>query len=141
MSNKQILAYAMDYEAGHRIIPPNGWRPKWKKDFAQIIADLAEADPKTWPQRIKKAKGRLSDEERTEVEKLCQFRDEQAGQLGLESSLLGSRSTLEAVIASEAGELDLLEWQRELLAKGISDARRMLKKSAPSREETFKLEN
>jgi ribonuclease D len=129
MSNKQILAYAMDYESGQGITPPKGWRPKWKKDFALIISDLAAADPKTWPQRIKKAKGRLSDEERSEVEKLCQFRDQRAGELGLESSLLGSRSTIEAVIASEDGELDLLEWQRELLAKGISEARKVLKKN------------
>jgi ribonuclease D len=113
MSNKQILAYAMDYEAGHRIVPPNGWRPKWKKDFTQIISDLEESDPKSWPQRIKKSKGRLTDEERSEVEKLCQYRDTQAVQLGLEASLLGSRSTLEAVVASEDGEKDLLEWLRE----------------------------
>jgi ribonuclease D len=126
MSNKQILAYAMDYEAGHRIVPPNGWRPKWKKDFTQIISDLEESDPKSWPQRIKKSKGRLTDEERSEVEKLCQYRDTQAVQLGLEASLLGSRSTLEAVVASEDGEKDLLEWQRELLAAGISDVRKAL---------------
>ena len=119
MSNKQILAYAMDFEAGRRLSPPNGWRPKWKKDFTHIVAGVTEADPSTYPQRIRKNKGRLTDEERAAVEHLCRFRDAQAEKLGLEASLLGSRSTLEGVVADAEGESQLLGWQLDLLGEAI----------------------
>ena len=123
MSNKQILAYATDFESGRRIVPPNGWRPKWKKDFSHILEGVIAADPATYPQRVRKNKGRLTDEDRAAVEHLCKFRDAQAEKLGLEASLLGSRSTLEEVVADEDGEKQLLEWQRELLGEAIQRAK------------------
>ncbi len=119
MSNKQMLDYAVNYEAQQNIMPPNGWRPRWKKDFDHILDELATSDPATWPQRIRKNNGRMSEEDRQAVERLCQFRDTQAAALGIEGSLLGSRSTLEQVVIDPDGTRHLLPWQREVLSEGL----------------------
>lgn len=119
MSNKQMLDYAMQFEAGGKLHPPAGWRPKWKKDFADIVASLSASDTREWPGRLRTARGRLSDEARQTVENLCKLRDAQALSLGIESSLLGSRSTLEQVVASDDGLAELLPWQRDLLEEGL----------------------
>ncbi|MBX7209107.1 MAG: HRDC domain-containing protein [Verrucomicrobiaceae bacterium] len=121
MSNKQMLDYAVEFEAGRRIAPPAGWRPRWKRDFSEVVAAIAASDPASWPARLRKARGRLSDEAREHVEKLCRFRDEQADRLGIEGSLLGSRATLEQVVASSTGIEELLPWQRDLLDTGLKN--------------------
>jgi ribonuclease D len=119
MSNKQMLDYALQYESGENIFPPGGWRPKWKRDFSEVLGVLAEADPRSFPQRQKKARGRLTEDSRQQVENLCKIRDIKAQELGIESSLLGSRSTLEQLIASPDGLADLLPWQRKALGEDL----------------------
>jgi ribonuclease D len=119
MSNKQMLDYALLHESGQTIHPPGGWRPKWKRDFSEVLGVLAEADPRSFPQRQKKARGRLSEDSRMQVENLCKIRDIKAQELGIESSLLGSRSTLEQLIASPEGLGDLLPWQRLALGDDL----------------------
>ena len=114
-----MLDYALLYESGQAIYPPGGWRPKWKRDFSEVLGVLAEADPRTFPQRQKKARGRLSEDSRMQVENLCKIRDIKAQELGIESSLLGSRSTLEQLIASPDGLADLLPWQRLALGDDL----------------------
>ena len=126
MSNKQMLDYAASFESEGKLAPPAGWRPKWKKDFADIVARVIASNSRSWPQRLRKSRGRLSDEARQEVENLCRLRDERANALGVESSLLGSRSTLEQVISSPDGLSHLLPWQREVLGEGLDRARRHL---------------
>lgn len=120
MSNKQMLDYALSHEMGERINPPGGWRPKWKRDFTDILVTLGDADPRTYPQRLKKARGRMSEEARQQVENLCTIRDARAQELGIESSLLGSRSTLESLIASPDGMNELLPWQRAALGDDLA---------------------
>ncbi len=119
MSNKQMLDYAGQFETGGRLSPPGGWRTKWKKDFTDIVGRLLQSELRDWPSKQRKARGRLSDEARQQVENLCRLRDERAHDLGVESSLLGSRATLEQVVASPSGVDDLLPWQRQLLAPGL----------------------
>ena len=120
MSNKQMLDYAIQFETGGRLSPPGGWRTKWKKDFTDIVTALEDSDARSWPSKQRRARGRLSDEGRQYVETLCKIRDQRANELGIEPSLLGSRATLEQVVASPAGLADLLPWQRELLADGLT---------------------
>lgn len=119
LSNKQMLEYCAAFEQGGPLRPPGGWRPKWKSDFEEISLRITSSPPQTWPQRLKKSRGKLSDAARQKVELLCQLRDRRALALGIESSLLGSRATLEQVVASPDGIDELLSWQKELLAEGL----------------------
>lgn len=129
MSNKQMVAFAEDFEAGRAPVAPRGWRPRWKKDFHDILTAVAGSEPKTWPARLRRHKGRLSDRARDEIESLCKLRDSVAAGLDLESSLLGSRATLEGVVAAEEGLHNLLPWQQELLRPGLERVRELLQAS------------
>lgn len=121
MSNKQMVGYAETFEIGGVMNPPAGWRPRWKKEFHDLVADVFRAGQAAWPQRIKKAKARLSDTQRDQIDKLCGLRDQIAAGLDIDSSLLGSRSTLEEVVAEEAGTASLMDWQREILKQPLTD--------------------
>lgn len=119
MSNKQMTSYAEQFEAGHPLNPPNGWRPRWKKEFHDIAADVAAADPATWPARPKKTKGRLSDAQRDQIDKLCVHREKVAQELEIEPSLLGSRGTIEELVVDGAPANHLMAWQHALMASGL----------------------
>jgi ribonuclease D len=132
MSNKQMVVYAETFEVGGVMEPPGGWRPRWKKEFHDLIADVFRAGQASWPQRVKKAKARLSDTQRDQIDRLCGLRDKIAESLDIESSLLGSRSTLEEVVADGAGQDALMDWQRELLKEPLDS---VLSAEAPATAE------
>ncbi len=119
MSNKQMVAYAETFEAGGVMEPPGGWRPRWKKEFHDLIATVFRDGQAAWPQRQKKIKGRMTDTQRDAVDRLCAQRDQIALGLEIEGSLLGSRSTLEQVVSEPTAQSPLMEWQKQLLAPVI----------------------
>lgn len=119
MSNKQMTAYAEQFETGQPLNPPNGWRPRWKKEFHDIIVAVGGSDPSTWPTRPKKTKGRLSDAQREHIDKLCTHRESVASKLEIEPSLLGSRGTIEELVIDGNPSAHLMAWQQELLSEGL----------------------
>ncbi|MFO1482275.1 MAG: HRDC domain-containing protein [Verrucomicrobiaceae bacterium] len=119
MSNKQMVAYAEQFEAGQSLVPPNGWRPRWKKEFHDIVVAVTSSDSSSWPARPKKTKGRLSDAQRDSIDKLCAHREKVATQLEIEPSLLGSRGTIEELVIDGDPASHLMNWQHDLLASGL----------------------
>lgn len=123
MSNKQMVAYAEQFEAGSTsLMPPNGWRPRWKQQFHEIVAAVTASHPSEWPQRPKKTKGRLSDAQRDAIDRLCGQRDTIANGLEIEPSLLGSRSTVEDLVVQGDPVTHLMPWQHELLFDAVNQA-------------------
>ena len=120
MSNKQLLAYAEQFEKGVDVEPPAGWRPRWKKAFAEVVREARALPPADCPERMKRPKSRFSEDERALVDKLCEMRDRVASGLEVESSLLGSRGTLEQVVAARSADSQLMEWQKTLLDEALS---------------------
>ncbi len=119
MSNKQTVAYTELFEAGQQLNPPNGWRPRWKNEFHDIVAAVAAAAPSEWPARAKKTKGRLSDTQRDQIDKLCAHREKVAQGLEIEPSLLGSRATMGELVVDGNPASHLMSWQHDLLARGL----------------------
>jgi ribonuclease D len=119
MSNKQMVAYAEQFEASQPLNPPNGWRPRWKKEFFDIITAVSGSDAASWPSRPRKSKGRLTDAQRDEIDRLCRFRDQVAGSLEIEPSLIASRGTIEELVVQGTPDHLLMGWQHQLLAEGI----------------------
>lgn len=123
MSNKQMVAYAEQFEAGNTaLMPPNGWRPRWKQQFQEIVASVLASPPSAWPQRPKKSKGRLSEAQRDAIDWLCNERDGIAKGLDIEPSLLGSRSTVEDLVVQRDPIAHLMPWQHELLFDALNQA-------------------
>lgn len=119
MSNKQMVAYAELFDVGESLNPPNGWRPRWKKEFYDIVTAVADSPSSDWPMRAKKSKGRLSDTQRDKIDKLCAHREKVALELEIEPSLLGSRGTLEDLVVEGNPSDHLMSWQHDLLADGL----------------------
>ena len=126
ISNRQIIEAATQFEHDQIPNPPAGWRPKWKRDFADAIARVLEGNEETWPQRLKFSGSRLSDAAREQLDRLCQHREELAKSLDIEPSLLGARASLELVVGRPEGIDELLPWQSEVLGQSLIIARRVL---------------
>ncbi len=120
MSNKQMLAYAEQFETGAEVAPPAGWRPRWKKAFFEVLKEAGSLPLADCPPRIKRPKSRFGEEERALVDRLCGARDQVAAQLEIESSLLGSRGTLEQVVAAKSAEGLMMGWQMDLMKEPLS---------------------
>jgi len=122
LNNQQMLDMALDWEEQGIVKMPPRWRGKWKDTFEQAIARLKESAPDTWPQRPKKSSRRMTDDERARIERLCKERDRKAEDLGLESSLLGSRSLMEDLVFSGNGDAAsrLMPWQKEMLSDALA---------------------
>jgi ribonuclease D len=121
MSNKQMVAFAEIFEQGGVMQPPAGWRPRWKKEFHDLIATVFRQGQPAWPQRLKREKSRMSEGQRDAVDRLCARRDELALGMDLEGSLLGSRSDLEQMVVEPEASSPLMPWQEEILRPVLAD--------------------
>lgn len=121
LNNQQMLTMAEDWEKNSRVNIPPRWRGKWRETFEAMLEQLRASDPGTWPTRPKKHQRRSTDAERARADGLCKARDQIANDLGIESSLLGSRAVMEDLVLSPevAIEEKLMDWQHELLAQPI----------------------
>ena len=126
MSNKQMLDVALAFDHGESLTPPAGWRPRWKKEYTDVHEAVLASEPSSWPTRVRSQSGRMSDKAREQLDKLCAAREKVASGLELEPSLLGSRGTLEQVVARQEGIEELMGWQREVMAGPLDEARSVL---------------
>lgn len=122
MSNKQMVSYAELFELGGVMQPPGGWRPRWKKEFHDLVASVFRLGLENWPQRLKKARSRMSEAQREAVDRLCARRDEIAQTFDIEGSLLGSRSDLELLVVAPTSESPLMAWQDEIIRPILTEA-------------------
>jgi ribonuclease D len=126
ISNKQLLDLAIRLEGGEEIEPPQGWRPAWKHDFTQLLAELMHGDPEKLPARQKKNGKRQTEEAKAQLEQLISKREVVARELDLEPGVLASRGDLECVVNEPEGLEQLMQWQREAMAAPLAAAREAL---------------
>jgi ribonuclease D len=122
LNNQQLLGMAVEFEStGHAPHPPR-WRQEWRDGFRAAVTRAQDADPSTWPQQPRQKRRHITEAQKDRIEKLCIARDKKAEALGIESSLLGSRATLEQVVLQPPAEAAtiLMPWQSEVLGAGFS---------------------
>lgn len=125
LNNQQMITMATEFEAQDRIPIPPRWRGQWRNGILGAIDEVRGANPDSWPQRVRKHGRRTTDIEREKIERLCRERDKVAETLGIESSLLGSRSVMENIIlgSKEENGSHLMPWQREALDAIIAEVK------------------
>ncbi len=124
LNNQQLLGMAVEFEStGHAPHPPR-WRQEWRDGFRAAVTRAQDGDPSTWPQQPRQKRRHITEAQKDRIEKLCASRDKKAEALGIESSLLGSRATLEQVVLQPPDEAAniLMPWQREVLGPNVSKA-------------------
>lgn len=119
LNNQQLLGLAVDFDTTGQAHHPPRWRPEWRDGFRAAIARAQSSDPSTWPQQPKHKRRHITEAQKGRIESLCASRDKKAEALGIESSLLGSRATLEQVVLQPREQIDdiLMPWQREVLGE------------------------
>ena len=105
------------FEEHGRADHPPRWRSPWRESFRAAVERVRRTDPEQWPQQPRHKRRHITEAQKSRIEKLCALRDRKAEALGLEASLLGSRSTLEEVVLETGGpsEAILMPWQKEVL--------------------------
>lgn len=114
--NREILAWSIDLAAGKRISLPHHFRPDRLKRFRNALA-TAEALPENeWPQRPLSTRRKRDKDFERKVDDLIKLRENAAGKLDIEGSLIAPRAVLEFLAAGDAKPSDLLlKWQIKCL--------------------------
>lgn len=119
LNNQQLMTMALEFEANGHVTHPPRWRPEWRDGFRAAVERARNSDPASWPQQPKHKRRHITESQKGRIEKLCAARDKKAEALGIESSLLGSRATMEQVVLQPKEAIDeiLMPWQREVLGE------------------------
>lgn len=120
VTNRQLLEWSFDLAAGRSVNPPHHFRPDRLKRFRSSLSAIESLPESEWPDRPSgKRRKRDRDFERR-VDALIKIREQAAGKLDIEASLIAPRAVLECLAADEARPSDvLLKWQCECL--GLAD--------------------
>ena len=114
--NRQLLEWSADLASGQNVSLPHHFRPERVNRFRAAVAAVESRPESDWPERLAvKRRKRDRDFER-QVDAMIQARDQAAGKLDIEPSLIASRSILEGLVAGELNsDGALLSWQRDCL--------------------------
>lgn len=116
MTNQSLLDLAMAAASGEEIRGARGLRPVQCERLREAIRTASSLKREEWPlKRVGLAKPR-EDINQFAFESLRKRRDEQASRLGLEPTIVATRSALET-LANDRSRADevLMSWQHELL--------------------------
>jgi ribonuclease D len=122
MSNQTLLELATAASSGEEVRGAKGLRPAQCERLREAIRKAASLKREEWPaKRIGLGKPR-EDINQPAFEALRRRRDEEAARLGVEPTILATRSVLETLAndSSRAEEV-LMTWQRVLLFGPGSD--------------------
>ena len=115
-NNKQLIGWANQLCDGKKISLPRHYRPDRQKRFETAVREAAALSENDWPPRPKGKRLRRPGDFDSKLNALMDKRNQVAGELDIESSLIAPRATLEAIASDtqEPGEV-LLKWQRKCL--------------------------
>ncbi len=119
LGNQEIVTMAEHLEAGRSVRPPHYLRPGPVKRLHEAIDVAIAVKSSAYPVKHRRGEGLRLDIDENRFEKIRRFRDQQAAKLGIESTVIATRTVMERLAANnipgeEKAEL-LLKWQRELL--------------------------
>jgi ribonuclease D len=120
VTNRQILEWSIDLATGKNVALPHHFRPDRVKRFRATVAATEELAAADWPERPSGKRRKRDRDFDRKVEEMIKAREQAAGKLNIEGSLIAPRAVLECLAGGEAKPSDvLLKWQRECL--GLED--------------------
>ena len=116
IGNDRLLEYAADLQHGRSPSLPERFPTSVVSRFTKSIDSVSKLSEDEYPKKIKRTRGRRDSDAERRFDELKKVRDQVAGELDIDGTLIGSRATLER-LAAEPEKTDdlLLEWQKELL--------------------------
>jgi len=115
--NKQLITWVNEIMENRIVELPKHFRPSRNKAFFVAVNEAKELSDEHLPARVKTRVKRIKDQAfEDQVSALSEKRNEIASELKIDSSLLISRATIEAIAANEVEPVDvLMKWQIELM--------------------------
>jgi len=121
IGNDRLLEYSGDLQCGKSVSLPERFPRSVVGRFDEAIGSVCGLSENEYPKKIKRSRGRRDNDAEQRFEKLKALRDEVAGGLDIDATLIGSRATLERLAAQpEKTDELLLAWQKELLQSTLS---------------------
>ncbi len=118
--NAELLAMAERLEAGEPGSPPHYLRPGPVHRLRETLSAIRDVDPRRYPVKHRRGDTTRLEIDEARFERMRQFRDERARELGIEGTVIATRFAMERLAATnlpESGKTGLLlDWQRDLLA-------------------------
>lgn len=117
--NRQLLEWSADLASGQNVSLPHHFRPDRVKRFRAAVAAVETLPESAWPERLTAKRRKRDRDFERQVDEMIKIREQAAGKLDLEASLIAPRSVLEGLVAGDVRPADaLLGWQRECLGLG-----------------------
>ena len=119
LSNQEILRMAGNRQEDKALAPPRYLRPAALRRLLKAVDEAGKILPAEFPLKRKKGGGKRLDIDEAEFFRIKAVRDEAARELGIDSTLIATRTTLEKLssrsMPKAEKDLLLLAWQKELL--------------------------
>ncbi len=120
IGNQDLLRFSKDLQKGIKVNLPSRFPSQPVKRFKKAIESVREMSPADFPEMPKRVRGKRDPEAEKKFDKLKALRDQVSEGLGIDPTLIASRSTLERVAAAPEDASDiLLNWQESLLKEVI----------------------
>ena len=121
IGNEQLMRFSQELDTGKTIRLPDRFPPPPVRRFHAAVKEAAALAPDEWPTGPKRVRGKRDPDSEGRFDRLRKHRDEVAGELGLDGTLIASRNTLEVIAArGDEGIERLLSWQKNLLEPALS---------------------
>jgi ribonuclease D len=120
LGNQEIVTMAEQLETGRPIRPPHYLRPGPVKRLHEAIEVAVKVKPSSYPVKHRRGEGLRLEIDEARFERIRRFRDQHASALGIEPTVIATRTVMERLAATNIPDEEkadlLLKWQRELLA-------------------------
>lgn len=125
LGNQEIMTMAAQLEEGRNVKPPHYLRPGPVKRLHAAIEAARAEKPSEYPVKHRRGDGPRLDIDEARFEKIRRLRDQQARQLGIEPTVIATRTVMERLAANNFPEEEknglLLSWQQSLLDRGVAE--------------------
>ncbi len=116
MNNEQLRTISEAVRRGERPNLPRGWRSQIRDRFFEAVRRARDLPQSEWPEKRRGLRFDKPADLEDRVKRLRIYRDRIAEELGIDGTLIASKSVMERLVLNP-GEADtlLLRWQRDLM--------------------------
>jgi len=119
LGNQEMVTMAEQLEMGRPVKPPHYLRPGPVKRLHEAIEVAVKVKPSSYPVKHRRGEGLRLEIDEARFERIRRFRDQHASALGIEPTVIATRTVMERLAATNIPDEEkadsLLKWQRELL--------------------------
>jgi ribonuclease D len=114
--NRNLIEWSQLLADKQNIVLPHHFRGDRVKRYKEALSEMKGLPKSEWPTRIVIKRRKRDREFDRNVDDMISRRNSIAGELGIDGSLVASRSVIESLVSGEAEPSELMmKWQRDLL--------------------------